>query len=164
MGNPRPKKQRADYKGMAIEKLMQLLDERHERFSMNVTHQGSGSPEMVNWRHQDPQLQQWEQQGFHLRTGTYRDLRHALTAILERRDAFDEFQEELKKRVESVKRTRARQNLDRQHDLPVKVSVDKKKKDTRKEEYEKEQAGRAALKRAALMSIDHAEPLAIDEG
>ena len=78
MGNPRPKKQRADYKGMNIEKLLSLLDERHKSFSMNFTHSGHGLPVMMNWRHLEPELQTWEQKNFHLKTGTYRDLRQGL--------------------------------------------------------------------------------------
>lgn len=168
MGNPRPKKQRADYKGMNIEKLFDLLDERLPKFSMNYIHQGGEMPVMVNWQHQDPEMQEWEQKGFHLKTGTYRDLRGALTAMLERRDAYEEFVEDEKKRVKKNERRRQMSLLDKTESVAeakvYKVEqgkvVEVDKKDKRALAFEKEMADGAALNRA-ILSVIASDPLPV---
>jgi hypothetical protein len=157
MGNPRPKKQRADYKGMNIEKLFSLLEQRHQNFSMNLIHQGQGVPVMMNWQHRDPALQQWEQRGFHLKTGTYRDLRGGLTAILERKDAYDEFVEEQKKLAK--KNDRKRQLPMLEGSKVIKVNEPGKEEDE-EGAYEKEMASRAAVQRA-ILNVIAPEPLEV---
>lgn len=133
---------------------MQQLHDRHEDFSMNLTVSGRDMPVMMNWRHHDPELQQWEQKGFHMKTGTFRDLRQGLTTILERRDAFDEVREEAKKLAAQRKRQKQPlvPSLDKARTLEV-HPVKQPSKDERTKAFEAWQKENTDLGKAIMKGI-----------
>jgi hypothetical protein len=102
MSNPRPKR-KTDYQKMPLETLLSLLEQTLPGFSFNLHHMGRDRPVMVNWRHSRAPLSAWEMSKLLMRTGTYRNLKTALVAILERSDAFDEYAEAERKRAQSVR-------------------------------------------------------------